>query len=252
MKNIWILFKKELKSYFVSPIAYVMFVVFLILAGYFFFSLTAAFNLQSMHYMRYEYGMGEINVNEMVIRPLFYNFSIILLLMIPLFTMRMYAEEKKSGTLELLMTAPLSNLQLITGKFLGTLAVYMIMLGFTLIYPLILFMYGNPDWGPIASGYVGLLLMGAAYISVGSLCSSFTENQIVAAVISFGVLLFLWVISWASYFVGPDLGEVLSYISIIEHFDDFAKGIMDTKDIVFYLSFILFSLFLTNESLELK
>ena len=252
MNNIWTLFKKELKAYFVSPVAYVMFIVFLILAGYFFFSLTAAFNLQSMHYMRYESSMGEINVNEMVIRPLFYNVSIIILLMIPLFTMRLYAEDKKSVTLEVLMTSPLSNLQIITGKFLGTLALYMIMLGFTLIYPLILFMYGNPDWGPIATGYVGLILMGAAYISIGGLCSSFTENQIVAAVISFGVLLFLWVISWASHFVGPGVGEVLSYLSLIEHFDDFSKGIIDTKDIVFYLSFILFSLFMTNESLELK
>ncbi len=252
MRNIWILFKKELNAYFVSPVAYVMFVVFLILAGYFFFSLTAAFNLQSMHYMRYQGLASNMNVNEMVIRPLFYNISIILLLMVPLFTMRMYAEEKKAGTLEVLLTSPLSNLQLMLGKFLGALALYMIMLGFTLIYPLVLSMYGNPDWGPIASGYVGLVLMGAAFISVGSLCSSFTENQIVAAVISFGVLLFLWVISWASNFVGPKLGELFSYISIIEHFDDFAKGIMDTKDIVFYLSFIVFNLFLTNESLELK
>lgn len=252
MKNIWAIFKKELKTYFVSPIAYVMFVVFLILAGYFFFNLTAAFNMQSMHYMRYEYGSLEVNVNDMVINPLFYNISIILLLMIPLFTMRMYAEEKKTGTLELLMTSPISSLQLIMGKFLGCLVLYMIMLGFTLIYPLILSIYGNPDWGPIISGYVGLLLMGATYISVGCLCSSFTENQIVAAVISFGVLLFLWVVGWASHFVGPGFAEVLSYISIIGHFDDFAKGIMDTKDLVFYLSFIGFNLFLTNQSLELK
>jgi ABC-2 type transport system permease protein len=252
MKNIWAIFKKELKTYFVSPIAYVMFTVFLILAGYFFFSLTAAFNLQSMHYMRYNYAGFEFNVNEMVISPLFYNISIILLLMIPLFTMRMYAEEKKSGTLELLLTSPLSHWQLIGGKFLGCLALYVIMLGFSLIYPIVLSIYGNPDWGPIVSGYVGLILMGGAYISVGCLCSSFTENQIVAAVISFGVLLLLWVIGWASNFVGPALGEVLSYISIIEHFDDFAKGIMDTKDIVFYLSFTVFNLFLTNQSLELK
>ena len=252
MKNIWILFKKELKAYFVSPVAYVMIVVFLLLAGYFFFSLTAAFNLQSMQFMRYQAPKHDMNVNEMVIMPLFYNISIILLLMVPLFTMRMYAEERKAGTLEVLLTSPLSNLQLMLGKFLGALTLYMIMLGFTLIYPLILFMYGNPDLGPIASSYVGMILMGAAYISVGSLCSSFTENQIVAAVISFGVLLLLWVIGWAAHFVGPGLGGVFSYLSIIEHFDDFAKGIIDTKDIVFYLSFIVFNLFLTNESLELK
>lgn len=252
MRNIWIIFKKELKTYFVSPIAYVMFIVFLVLAGYFFFNLTAFFNMQAIHYMRYESAMGEINVNEMVISPLFYNISIILLLMVPLFTMRMYAEEKKTGTLEILLTSPLSSLQLVVGKFLGTLAVYIIMLGFTLIYPLILFMYGNPDLGPIISGYIGIILMGAAYISIGSLCSSFTENQIVAAVISFGVLLLLWVISLASSFAGPILGEVLSYISLIEHFHDFAKGVIDTKDIVFYLSFIGFNLFLTDQSLELK
>jgi ABC-2 type transport system permease protein len=252
MGNIWTIFKKELKAYFVSPIAYVLFVVFLILAGYFFFYLTVYFSEQAMHYMRYESAMGEINVNEMVISPLFYNISIILLLMVPLFTMRMYAEEKKTGTLEVLMTSPLSSLQLVTGKFLGTLALYIIMLGFTLIYPLILFMYGTPDLGPIISGYIGIILMGAAYISVGGLCSSFTENQIVAAVISFGVLLLLWVISWASHSVGPVLGEVLSYISFIEHFHDFARGIIDTRNIVFYLSVIVLNLFLTDQSLELK
>jgi ABC-2 type transport system permease protein len=252
MRNIWAIFKKELRSYFVSPIAYVLFTVFFALAGYFFFSLVAVFNLQSMQYMGYGHMMPNISVNEMVIIPLFYNMSIILLLMIPLFTMRLYAEEKKSGTLEVLMTSPLSRLQLIVGKFGGCLALYMIMLFYTLLYTLILFMYGNPDLGPIISGYVGLVLMGAAYISVGSLCSAFTENQIVAAAISFGVLLFLWVIGWASHFAGPKLAEVLSYISIIEHFEDFAKGIMDTKDIVFYLSFIVFNLFLTKQRLELK
>jgi ABC-2 type transport system permease protein len=139
-----------------------------------------------------------------------------------------------------------SKLQLILGKFGGCLALYVIMLCCTLIYLLILFIYGNPDWGPIASAYMGLLLLGAAYISVGSLCSALTENQIVAAAISFGVLLFLWVIGWAS-----DLSGVLSYISIIEHFDVFVKGILDTKDIIFYLTFIGFNLFLTKQCLEL-
>ena len=253
MRNIWVLIKKELKAYFVSPIAYVVLVVFLILAGYFFFGLTAAFNIQSMHYSRYQGGAGtELNVNEMVIRPLFYNMSIILLLMIPMFTMRMYAEEKKEGTLEVLLTSPLTRTQLILGKFFSGLAVYLLMMGLTGILPGILFIFGTPDLGPVLAGYLGILLMGAAYISVGCMASSLTENQIVAAVITFGILLLLWVIGWAKHFLGPEIGNVLAYLSIIEHFNDFAKGIIDSKHVVYYLSFIFFNLFLTKQSIELK
>ena len=252
MRNIWAIFKKELRAYFTSPIAYVVFTVFLLLSGWFFYNTTAAFNTSAMHYMRYNFAAEEMSVNEMVIRPLFYNVSIILLLMLPLFTMRLYAEEKKQGTIELLQTAPIANIQLVFGKFLGALFVYALMLAFSFTYPVILHIFGTPDWGPILTGYLGMLLMGAAYIAIGSLCSALTDSQIVAAVISFGVLLFLWVVSWASHFVGSAIGDVLSYISIIDHFEDFTKGIIDTKDVVFYLSFIIFSLFLTNETLELK
>jgi len=253
MRNIWALVRKEFKAYFTSPIAYVVLAVFLVLSGYFFFGLTAAFNIQSMHYSRYQGAQGtELNVNEMVIRPLFYNMSIILLLMIPMFTMRMYAEEKKGGTLELLLTSPLTHTQLILGKFFSGLAVYLLMMGLTGILPGILFIFGTPDPGPILAGYVGILLMGAAYISVGCMASSLTENQIIAAVITFGILLFLWVIGWAKHFLGPELGNVLAYLSIIEHFNDFAKGIIDSKHVIYYLSFIFFNLFLTRESIDLK
>lgn len=253
MKNIWALIKKEFKAYFTSPIAYVVLTVFLILSGYFFFGLTAAFNIQSMHYARYQGGPGtELNLNEMVMRPLFYNMSIILLLMIPMFTMRMFAEEKKEGTLELLLTSPLTHTQLILGKFFAGLAVFLLMIGLTGFLPGILFVFGTPDPGPILTGYMGILLMGAAYISVGCMASSLTENQIISAVITFGVLLFLWVIGWAKHFLGPELGGVLAYLSIIEHFNDFAKGIIDTKHIIYYLTIIFFNLFLTRESIDLK
>jgi ABC-2 type transport system permease protein len=253
MRNIWALVRKEFKAYFTSPIAYVVLAVFLVLSGYFFFGLTAAFNIQSMHYSRYQGAQGaELNVNEMVIRPLFYNMSIILLLMIPMFTMRMYAEEKKGGTLELLLTSPLTHTQLILGKFFSGLAVYLLMMGLTGILPGILFIFGTPDPGPILAGYVGILLMGAAYISVGCMASSLTENQIIAAVITFGILLFLWVIGWAKHFLGPEIGNILAYLSIIEHFNDFAKGIIDSKHVIYYLSFIFFNLFLTRESIDLK
>ena len=259
MRNIWALIKKEFKAYFASPIAYVVLTVFLLLSGYFFFGLTAAFNIQSMHYARYQGGPGtELNLNEMVIRPLFYNMSIILLLMIPMFTMRMFAEEKKEGTLELLLTSPLTHTQLILGKFFAGLAVYLLMMGLTGVLPAMLFHFGSPDMGPILSGYLGILLMGAAYISVGCMASSLTENQIISAVISFGVLLFLWVIGWLKQigwiktFIGIAFTDGLAYLSIIEHFNDFSKGIIDSKHIVYYLSFILFNLFLTRQSIDLK
>jgi ABC-2 type transport system permease protein len=253
MRNIWALIRKEFKAYFTSPIAYVVLAVFLVLSGYFFFGLTAAFNIQSMHYSRYQGAQGaELNVNEMVIRPLLYNMSIILLLMIPMFTMRMYAEEKKGGTLELLLTSPLTHTQLILGKFFSGLAVYLLMMVLTGILPGILFIFGTPDSGPILAGYVGILLMGAAYISVGCMASSLTENQIIAAVITFGILLLLWVIGWAKHFIGPEIGNVLAYLSIIEHFNDFAKGIIDSKHVVYYLSFIFFNLFLNRQSIDLK
>ncbi len=253
MRNIWALIKKEFKAYFTSPIAYVVLTVFLILSGYFLFGLTAAFNIQSMHYSRYQGGPGtELNLNEMVIRPLFYNMSIILLLMIPMFTMRMFAEEKKEGTLELLLTSPLTHTQLILGKFFAGLAVYLLMMGLTGFLPGILFAFGTPDPGPILAGYMGILLMGAAYISVGCMASSLTENQIISAVITFGVLLFLWVIGWAKHFLGPEIGSLLAYLSIIEHFNDFAKGIIDSKHVVYFLTFIFFNLFLTRQSIDLK
>ncbi|MFQ5645399.1 MAG: ABC transporter permease [bacterium] len=254
MSSFLALVKKEISSYFLSPIAYVVLTVFLLLSGYFFFSLTAEFNIQSMHYMRYQGagGVPEISVNNVIIRPLFYNMSIVLLLIVPLFTMRMYAEEKKSGTLELLKTGPVSNTSLTLAKYLGSLAVFLIMLVLTAFYPVILSFFGNPDIGPIATGYLGLALMGGVFIAVGSLVSSFTENQIIAAVATFGTLLLLWVISWAKHFVGPVFGEILSYFSIIEHYADFAKGIVDTKDVIFYLTFMAGLLFLTRQSLEMN
>ena len=155
-------------------------------------------------------------------------------------TMRTYAEEKRSGTMELLLTSPLTDLQIILGKFLGALALYAAMLAVTLIHMALLFVYGNPEWKPIATGYLGLLLMGGCFLSVGLFISSLTKNQIVAGMITFAVFLLLWVINWMATFVGPTAQAVLNYLSITEHFDDFAKGIIDTKHVVYYLSFIVF------------
>jgi ABC-2 type transport system permease protein len=164
--------------------------------------------------------------------------------------MRTYAEERRSGTIELLLTSPLSDLQIILGKFLGAMGLFASMLALTLIHTAILFVYGNPDWKPIATGYLGLLLMGGSFLSLGLFISSLTRNQIVAGMITFSVFLLLWVINWVSTFVGPTAQTVLNYLSVTEHFDDFAKGIIDTKHVIYYLSFIAMGLFLTMKSVD--
>jgi ABC-2 type transport system permease protein len=190
-----------------------------------------------------------MNVNQQLIRPLLMNASVIILFVLPMITMRTYAEEKRSGTIELLLTSPLTDLQIIIGKFLGAMALYAAILAVTLVHMAVLFAYGNPEWRPIATGYLGLLLMGGWFISVGLLISSLTRNQIVAGMITFAVFLLLWVINWIGAFF-PTAEAVLTYLSITDHLDDFTKGVIDTKHLVYYLSFIAFGLFLTVRSVE--
>jgi len=178
------------------------------------------------------------------------NTTVIMLFLFPLITMRTYAEEKRSGTIELLLTSPVTDVEIIIGKFLGAMVLYAGMLAVTLIHMAILFIYGDPEWKPIATGYLGLLLMGGCFLSLGLFISSLTKNQIVAAMATFATFLMLWVISWISTFVGPTTQTVLQYLSLTEHFDDFAKGIIDSKHVIYYLSFMAFGLFLTAKSVD--
>jgi ABC-2 type transport system permease protein len=165
-------------------------------------------------------------------------------------TMRTYSEEKRSGTIELLLTAPLTDLQIIMGKFLGAMALYAAMLAVTFVHMAVLYAFGRPEWIPIATGYLGMLLMGGCFISIGLLISSLTKNQIVAGMITFAVFLLLWVINWIGSFTGPTTQAVLDYLSITNHLDDFTRGILDTTHLVYYLSFIAFGLFLTARSVD--
>ena len=241
--------QRELKAYFASPIAYIVIGFFVLLFGFFFYSMLLFFNQQSMRMMGFEGGPTQ-NVNEQMIRPIFLNASVILLFVLPMITMRTYSEEKRSGTIELLLTAPLTDFQIIMGKFLGAIALYAVMLAVTFIHMGVLFAFGNPEWSPIATGYLGLLLMGGCFISAGLLISSMTKNQIVAGMVTFGLFLLLWVINWPSSFVGPTTQQVLDYLAITNHLDDFTRGIIDTKHIVYYVSFIAFGLFLTARSVD--
>ena len=249
MGNILALAQKEVRGYFVSPIAYVLLVFFTLLFGWFYI---ASLNLM-LQLSGGNFGMGGpqvVNVNEFMIRPLFGNTAVILLFLLPMLTMRSYAEEKRSGTMELLLTSPLSDFQIIMGKFLGALALYTLMLALTGIHIAMLFQYGEPEWGPILTGYLGLLLMGSSFISIGLAISSMTKNQIVAGVSTFAVLLLFWIINWIGDASGSTAQSVLAYLSILEHFDDFSKGVIDTKHLTYYLSFIGLGLFLTAKSMD--
>jgi ABC-2 type transport system permease protein len=249
MRNVMAIAQREIKAYFSSPIAFILIGFFALLFGYFYYALLAFFERQSMQ-MGMGMGSQSMNVNQMLISPLLVNATVILLFVFPLITMRTYSEEKRSGTIELLLTSPLTDLQIILGKFLGAMLLYAAMLAVTLIHVGLLFLYGNPEWKPILTGYLGLLLMGGCFLSIGLLISSLTRNQIVAAMATFGVFLMLWVINWIGTFVGPTAQAVLQHLSITEHFDDFAKGIIDTKHLVYYFSFIAFGLFLTMKSVD--
>ena len=250
MKNIWAICKKEIKTYFTSPIAYVVITVFLVLIGFFFYSLIWLFNSQSIQMAQNQYYYQQLNINQMVYSPLFHNMSIILLLMIPLLTMRLFSEEKRRQTDELLFTSPISVNQIILGKYFASLFVLLVMLFLTGILSIFVFSYGNPELAPILSGYLGLFLVGAAFLAVGIFFSSLTENQIVSAILTFGALLLFWILNWASYSAGGMWKSVLNYLSFFQHFDDMTRGILDTTDVIYYLSFIFLGLFLTHSVIQ--
>jgi len=252
MRNFYAVVKKEMRSYFTSPVAYVVIAIFLILSGFFFYNGIAYFNMVSLQAMQSPYGAPDLNITEWVLRPLFGNISIFMLLMMPLLTMRLFSEEKKGGTIELLFTYPIKDSVTILGKYASCVGVFVIMLLPTMLYPLLIHKYGTLELGPVITGYLGLFLMGSSFIALGLFFSSLTENQIVAAVISFGFLLLFWVIGWSSTLASSKVGSFLTQLSILEHIDEFSKGVVDTKDVVYYLNFIVLCLFLTMRSLESK
>jgi ABC-2 type transport system permease protein len=247
VRNILAIAGKELRSYFASPIAYVIIGLFALLFSRFFYAYLMVFVQRSSGMMG---GGGANNINQEMIRYVLMNSAVIILFVMPMITMRTYSEEKRSGTIELLLTSPLTDLEIIVGKFLGAMGLYCAMLAVTVAYMGILFFYGNPEWRPVVAGYLGLVLLGGCFISVGLLISSLTKNQIVAGVITFAVFLMLWIINWSADQSGPTMRAVLNHLSIIDHFDDFARGIIDTKHLVYYLSFITFGLFLTAKSVD--
>ncbi len=254
MRKSWAIFERELKSYFVSPIAYVVIALFIAIAGIFFYLILSSFVQRCFEVDMYAQQLRQMsppmNLHEWVTRPFFGNVATIALMILPLITMKLYAEEKKIGTIELLQTSPITNIQTLVGKYAASVVLYILMLIITLFYMLFLFAYGNPEIGQVFSGYLGIFLIGSSYLAIGLLFSTLTDNQIVAAVSTIAVILIFWAMGWISSFLSPGLGKILSHFSLIEYLNDFEKGVIDTKNIVFYLSFILMSLFLSYASIE--
>ncbi len=255
ISRVALIFKRELNSYFSSLIAYVAITMFLLITGYFFYTSLATFSVLSFQaeinpMVARQYQL--LNITETVVRPLFGNISIIMLLMTPLLTMRLFSEEKKSGTMELLLTYPVKDIEVVVAKFLACFVVFLVMILLTATYPILLLVLGEPEVMPIVTGYLGLILLGAAFISLGIFTSSLTENQITAASVSFGFLLLFWMMSYSVAFVSGDFGQLLTYLSINEHIASLAKGVVDSEDVIYYLCFIFVFLFLTLRSLESK
>ncbi len=247
-------FKRELKAYFNSPIVYVIMTLFLIIAGIFFGIILANYVNWSEQYLmargRYPDAPAP-DINQHLFGGLLVNLSVVLLFLLPFITMRLFSDEKKSGTAELLFSYPVKDSEVLLGKFLASGFVYALMLAMTLIMPFIIAMHGGAlSWQTLGAGYLGLLLAGLAYLSLGLFYSSLTENQIIAASLSLVTLLALWVIKFLGAAAGDQIGALINYISIITHQDNFMKGIIDTGDVAYYLGFIFLGLFLTLRSLE--
>jgi len=249
MRNVWIICRKELRSYFVSPIAYILLAFFAIIFGFMFWNSLGEFIYYGMQ-AQLRGQVFPMNLNEEVIRPLISTTGVIGLFLIPVISMRLFAEEKRAGTIELLATSPIRDGEVILGKWLASLILYAAMLLLTALNFIWLFKYGNPDWKPLAVAYLGLLLLAGALLAIGEFISTLTRNQIIAAVATFVVCLLLWVLEWVSGYDSSTWARVLAYISVHSHFESFTKGLLSTKDVVYYVTAIFLGLFLSARSME--
>jgi len=250
MRNTWIVAKKDMGSYFNSPVFYVVTTVFLVIYSFIFFQILTFFSFQSVQAGQFRGMNVGLNLNDMVIEPSFHNMAVTLLLIIPVLTMRSFAEEKKSKSYALLLSSPVHLREIVFGKFLACMTVVTMMVLLSSYCIGFLLVLGEPEIGPIVTSYLGILLMSGCYVGMGVFASSLTDNQIIAAVVAFGMSLFMWIIGWAAQAASAEMGEVLQFLSLVEHMQRFLKGIVDTSDVIYYLSFIIFCLFLTHRVLD--
>ena len=254
MRNVIAIVERELRTYFISPVAYVVLTIFVFLSGLFFSTILNQVlqfaMMQAMQGAQMGRGANPIDMPGIISQNFLQTMSVILLFMLPMITMGLFSEEKKRGTIELLLTAPITDLQVVLGKFFAAVSFYIILLATTWIPMAVLYIYGTPASGPILSRYLGLFLYGIALLAVGLFISTLTENQIISAVLSFGTIMVLWLVDVVAQRSEAATKDVMTYLSILSHLDDFMKGVLATSNIIFYLSLMLLGLFLTYRSID--
>lgn len=251
MSGMLAVMRKEWKTYFITPAAYAVVALFAFISAFFFYSMLAVFVVQSLGGGGEFGGGANLNVTAQVLQPLTFDIGITLLFLLPMVTMRLYAEEYRGGTMELLKTSPIRRMDIILGKFFAAFGLLLLLLILAGTYVAVVAHYGAPDLRAAAASFVGLALLGGSFLSIGLLISSFTRNQIVAGVITFVLFLLLWVSDWVTAYGSGMVSHVVSYLSVTAHLQNFTQGVIDLKDTIFYLSLIIAGLFLTARRMEL-
>ena len=245
------LIAKEIRCFVVSPVLYVVGAVFLFIAGFLAHLMVVNAGQQALQFLQMQNTYAQLNLNELVFRPIFQSVAIVLIFLLPMLTMRLFAEERKLRTMELLLTSPIGINEIISAKFMSVLLIYLVLLGFTGLTPVVLSFYSEFQWDPILTGYLGLALQGAFFLSCGVLGSTLTENQIVAAFLSFGIIIVFWLLGGLGSMLGDTtLGNLISYISFVEHYDRLVRGLLEAKDIVYYLSGTILMLFIAHRVVD--
>jgi len=242
---------KELRCFFVSPILYVVGAVFLFISGFIAHLMMVNAGQQAIRFLQIQNTYAQLNLNELVFRSLFYSLDFVLMFLLPILTMRLFAEERKLQTFELLLTSPVGINELISAKYISVLLIYLGLLSLTSLTPILLSFYSNFHWDPILTGYMALVLQGGLFLACGLLASATTENQVIAAFLSFGVILVIWLLGGLGSILGDTtIGNVLSYLSFSEHYDRLVRGLLEAKDIVYYLSGIVLMLFIAHRVVD--
>lgn len=242
---------KELRCFFVSPVLYIVGAVFLFISGLLAHLMTANAGQQAVRFLQIQNTYAHLNLNELVFRSLFYSLDFVLMFLLPILTMRLFAEERKLQTLELLLTSPVGINELISAKYMSVLLIYLGLLSLTGLTPILLSLYSSFQWNPILTGYLGLALQGGFFLACGLLASATTQNQVVAAFLSFGMILLLWLLGGLGSLLGDTtIGNILSYLSFSEHYDRLVRGLLEVKDAVYYLSGIVLMLFMAHRVVD--
>jgi ABC-2 type transport system permease protein len=247
MRSFLLVARREFTAYWTSPVAYAVLAIFLVLSGVFYFGQLSEFVSSA------RVAEGRIiDVNQELVRPYLYSVSVMLLFLLPLLSMRLIAEEIRVGSLEILLTTPIRESALTTGKYAASLGLLAILLAGPGLHVGLLFVFGSPEAGPVWTGFLGLFLTGAAYLAIGLFLSALTQNQVVAGAASFALFLLLWLLHWLARVTSGPLSEVLAYISFVAHFDSFGKGVLAAADFVFYLSLAAFGVYGATQALSAR